>query len=382
MRITQIETFLVPPRWLFVKIDTDDGVHGWGEAILQSRPKAVEGAISDLAQLLIGEDPTTVEAHWTRLYRGGFYRGGGTLMSALSALDQAMWDIKGKALGISVCRMLGGPVRERIQVYSWIGGDRPQATGEAAQQAVERGFKAVKMLVCEEMNYIDSNARIDAAVSKVAAVRDAVGFDLGIGIDFHGRVHRPMVKALARQLEPLRPMFYEEPLLSEHADALLDLAHSTTVPLALGERLFTRWEFKKIFEGGAIALIQPDASHAGGITETKKIAAMAESYDIGLALHCPLGPIALAACLQLDGLCQNAVIQEQSLGIHYNKTNDLLDYLVEPKIFKFTDGYVDIPDGPGLGIDINEEYVRQRAKIGPGARRELWKHPDGSFAEW
>jgi galactonate dehydratase len=238
------------------------------------------------------------------------------------------------------------------------------------------------MLACEEMNYIDSNARIDAAVSKVAAVRDVVGFDLGIGIDFHGRVHRPMVKTLARQLEPLRPMFYEEPLLSEHADALLDLAHSTTVPLALGERLFTRWEFKKIFEGGAIALIQPDASHAGGITETKKIAAMAESYDIGLALHCPLGPIALAACLQLDGLCQNAVIQEQSLGIHYNKTNDLLDYLVDPQVFKFTDGYVDIPDRPGLGIEINEEYVRQRAKIGLGARRELWKHPDGSFAEW
>lgn len=382
MKITKVETFVVPPRWLFVKMSTDEGIHGWGEAILQNRPRAVEAAVAELTHLLIGEDPSPIEAHWTRLYRGGFYRGGGTLMSALSALDQALWDIKGKALNTSVCRLLGGPVRNRIQVYTWIGGDRPSDTGEAAQAAVERGFKAVKMLACEELNYIDSNARIDAAVAKVAAVRDAVGFDLDIGIDFHGRVHKPMVKTLARQFEPLRPMFFEEPVLSEYTDTLLDLAHNTTVPIALGERLYTRWEFKKIFEAGAVAIIQPDASHAGGITETKKIAAIAESYDIGLGLHCPLGPIALAACLQLDGLCQNAVIQEQSLGIHYNKANDLLDYLVDPKVFQFKHGYVDIPDTPGLGIEINEEYVRERAKAGIGPRRELWQHADGSFAEW
>src|ERR1700744_3472790 len=156
MKITKVETFVVPPRWLFVKMETDEGIHGWGEAILQNRPKAVEAAVSDLAQLLIGEDPTPVEAHWTRLYRGGFYRGGGTLMSALSALDQAMWDIKGKTLGTSICRMLGGPVRKKIQVYTWIGGDRPEATGGGSQQTVGRGFKTVKMVARGEKKQIQS----------------------------------------------------------------------------------------------------------------------------------------------------------------------------------------------------------------------------------
>jgi galactonate dehydratase len=191
-----------------------------------------------------------------------------------------------------------------------------------------------------------------------------------------------MAKVLIRALEPFRPMFIEEPVLSEHAEALADIASNTSIPIALGERLFSRWDFKRVLQDGHVDIIQPDPSHAGGITETKKIAAMAECHDIGLALHCPLGPIALAACLQLDGICQNATLQEQSLGIHYNKTNDLLDYLVDPGIFDYVDGYVTIPEGPGLGIEINEEYVRERARIGQQSRKPMWRHADGSFAEW
>ena len=382
MKIVSVESFLVPPRWLFVKVQTDEGIAGWGEAILQNRPRAIKAAVDDLATFLIGEDPSPIEAHWTRLYRGGFYRGGGTLMSALSALDQALWDIKGKSFGVPVHKLLGGPVRDRIQVYTWVGGDRPASTGEAAKAAVERGFQAVKMNACEELNYIDSNSKVDAAVSHVAAVREAVGPGVGIGVDFHGRVHRPMVKVLAKELEPLRPMFLEEPLLSDNLEGLADLVNTISTPIALGERLYTRWEFKKVFAAGHVAIVQPDASHAGGITECRKIAAMAESYDVALALHCPLGPIALAACLQLDAVCQNAVIQEQSLGIHYNQSNDLMDYVVDPKVFAYKDGFVDIPQGPGLGIEINEDYVREREKVGLGPRRELWKHADGSFAEW
>ena len=382
MKIADIQTFMVPPRWLFVRIETDQGIIGWGEAILQNRPNAVAAAVSDLAEYLIGRDPSPIEDHWTALYRGGFYRGGGILMSALAAIDQALWDIKGKVFGASVCNLLGGPVRNRIQVYSWIGGDRPSMVAENASQALKKGFHAVKMNACEEMNYIDSFAKVDAAVARVASVREATGPDFGIAIDFHGRVHRPMAKVLAKALEPFHPMFIEEPVLSEHADALADIAANVSTPIALGERLFSRWDFKKILQDGHVDIIQPDPSHAGGITETKKIAAMAECHDVGLALHCPLGPIALAVCLQLDGICQNAVIQEQSLGIHYNRENDLLDYLVDPGIFNYVDGYVTIPDGPGLGIGINEEYVRERSRTFKPSSRQLWRHPDNSFAEW
>jgi galactonate dehydratase len=365
-----------------LKIETDEGVSGWGEAILEGRARTVAAAVDELAQYLIGLDPSPIEDHWTTLYRGGFYRGGGIHMSALAGIDQALWDIKGKVFGVSVSRLLGGPVRNKIQVYSWIGGDRPTQLADNAKQAVSQGFHALKMNGCGEMNYIDSNAKVDAIAAQVAAVREAVGEDIGIGIDFHGRVHRPMVKVLFAALEPFRPMFIEEPVLSEHAEALRDVAANTSIPIALGERLFSRWDFKSILRDGYVDIIQPDPSHSGGITETKKIAAMAECHDVALALHCPLGPIALATCLQLDAVCQNAVIQEQSLGIHYNQTNDLLDYLVDPGIFNYVDGYVAIPDGPGLGIEINEEYVRDRARVGHQWRNPIWRHTDGSFAEW
>ena len=382
MKIAAIKTFIVPPRWLFVKIETDTGISGWGEAVLEGRAHTVATAVSELADYLVGKDPSPIEDHWTVLYRGGFYRGGGIHMSALAGIDQALWDIKGKTLGLSVAKLLGGPVRDKIKVYSWIGGDRPDYLAQNAKEAVSRGFKAVKMNGCEEMHYVDSNAKVDAAVANVTAIREALGYDIGIGIDFHGRVHRPMVKTLFKELESLRPMFIEEPVLSEHADALRDIAANTSIPIALGERLFSRWDFKDILHDGYVDIIQPDPSHSGGITETKKIAAMAECYDVALALHCPLGPIALATCLQIDAVCHNATIQEQSLGIHYNETNDLLDYIVNPKVFDYVDGYVSIPDGPGLGIEINEEYVIDRARTGHRWRSPIWRHTDGSFAEW
>ena len=238
------------------------------------------------------------------------------------------------------------------------------------------------MLATEELQYIDSYAKLDAVIGRVGALRQAMGPDFGIAVDFHGRVHRPMAKQLAKALDPFNLMFIEEPVLSEHAEALREIAHHTSAPIALGERLFSRWDFKKILSDGLVDIIQPDPSHAGGITETRKIAAMAECYDVALALHCPLGPIALAACLQLDGVCHNAVIQEQSLGIHYNKTNDLLDYLSDGSVFAYAEGHVAIPKGPGLGITINEEAVERGAATGHRWRAPIWRHSDGSFAEW
>ncbi len=382
MKITAITTYLVPPRWLFVRIDTDAGISGWGEPIVEGRAHTVSAAVEELSDYLIGKDPRHIEDHWNVLYRGGFYRGGPILMSALAGLDQALWDIHGKALGVPVHSLLGGPVRERIRVYSWIGGDRPADTARAAQEAVARGFTAVKMNATEEVQFVDTHDKVTKVLENVQAVRDAVGPGVGLAVDFHGRVHKPMAKVLMRELSPFGLMFIEEPVLSEHLECIPELAALSPAPIALGERLYSRFDFKRVLQSGGVDIIQPDPSHSGGITETRKIAAMAEAYDVALALHCPLGPIALAANLQLDAVCYNAFIQEQSLGIHYNASNDLLDYLVDRSPFDYKEGFVTIPDGPGLGIEINQAYVDERAAEGHRWRNPIWRHADGSVAEW
>ncbi|MBS1092679.1 galactonate dehydratase [Gluconobacter sp. Dm-74] len=382
MKITALKTYMVPPRWLFLKIETDEGIFGWGEPVVEGRAATVAAMVEELSDYLIGKDPFLIEDHWNVMYRAGFYRGGAIHMSAIAGIDQALWDLKGRAFNMPVWQLLGGKCRDRIRVYSWIGGDRPADTARAAKEVVDRGFTAVKMNGTEELQFIDSHQKVDEAIARVAAIREAVGPYVGIGVDFHGRVHKPMAKVLARELQPFDLMFIEEPVLSENFEALPEIAAQTSIPIALGERLFSRWDFKRILEQGCVDIIQPDPSHSGGITETRKIAAMAEAYDVAVALHCPLGPIALAANLQLDAISYNAFIQEQSLGIHYNKSNDLLDYIVDPSVFSYVDGHVAIPDGPGLGIEINEEYVKAKAAEGHRWRNPVWRHADGSVAEW
>ena len=251
-----------------------------------------------------------------------------------------------------------------------------------AQEQIAAGFTAVKMNATEEMHYVDSFAKVQEVVDRVAAVREVGGKDLGIGIDFHGRVTKTMAKVLAKELEPLHPMFIEEPVLPENNEGAEDIANLTSIPIATGERMFTRWDFKHLLAQGYVDIIQPDVSHAGGILEVRKIAAMAEAYDVALAPHCPLGPIALAACLQVDACSPNAFIQEQSLGIHYNEGSDLLDYLMDPAVFRYSGGYVQIPEGPGLGIEVNEERVRAAAKEGHNWRNPVWRRHDGTVAEW
>ena len=382
MKITKLTTYVVPPRWLFLKIETDEGVVGWGEPVVEGRAETVAANVAELADYLVGKDPAFIEDHWTVMYRAGFYRGGAVHMSAIAGIDQALWDIKGKVLGQPVHALLGGKLRDRIRVYSWIGGDRPADTARAAREVADRGFTAIKMNGTEEMQFVDSHAKVDAVLARVGAIRDEMGPDFGIGVDFHGRVHKPMAKVLVKELEPFHLMFIEEPILSENYESLPEITKHGSTPIALGERLFSRWDFKRILEQGCVDIIQPDPSHSGGITETRKIAAMAEAYDVALALHCPLGPIALAANLQLDAVCYNAFIQEQSLGIHYNKGNDLLDYLSDRSVFDYENGFVQIPNGPGLGIEINEEAVERMAEVGHRWRNPVWRHADGSFAEW
>lgn len=382
MKITGYELFKVPPRWLFLKLETDEGLVGWGEPVIEGKAATVETAVHEMMTYIIGKDALRIEDHWQTMYRAGFYRGGPILMSAIAGIDQALWDLKGKYYNAPVYQLLGGACRDSIRVYSWIGGDRPSDVGQAAKSIVDAGFTAVKMNGTEELQYIDSYEKIDQVLERVAAIRESVGKYVGIGVDFHGRVHKPMAKILAKELEPFKLMFIEEPVLSENNEALREIARHTNIPIATGERMFSRWDFKSLLADGYVDIIQPDLSHAGGITECKKIASMAEAYDVALAPHCPLGPIALAACLQVDATAHNAFIQEQSLGIHYNQGSDLLDYIVDGSVFAYKDGFVQIPQGPGLGIEVNEAHVRKMAAVGHQWQNPVWRHKDGSIAEW
>ena len=378
-KIDRIESFFVPPRWLFVRVESADGAVGWGEASLEGYAEAVDGAMEALRDRFIGHDPKRIEDIWQVAYRGGFYRGGPVLMSALAGLEQALWDLKGKALGIPAWEMLGGRVRDRIRAYAWIGGDRPDEIGEAAQSRREQGFTAVKMNATAELDWIGTTRLFDEVVKRVEAAQ-AAGME--VGLDFHGRVHRPMAKQLAKVVEPLGLLFIEEPLLSENPEGLEQIASSTSTPIALGERLYSRWDFKPFFESGFVDIIQPDLSHAGGLLECRKIAAMAETYDIAVAPHCPLGPLALASCLQLAACTPNVAIQEMSLGIHYNVGHDLLSFVSDPEVLTPVDGHLPIPQKPGLGVTIDEAAVRDAHKDRHRWRNPVWRQKDGSFAEW
>ncbi|MCA1939982.1 MAG: galactonate dehydratase [Caenispirillum bisanense] len=382
MKITKLTTWQVPPRWLFLKIETDAGVSGWGEPVIEGRAATVEAAVQEFSDYLIGKDPRRIEDIWQTLYRGGFYRGGPILMSAIAGIDQALWDIKGKALGVPVHELLGGQVRDRMRMYCWLGGDRPADIGRQAKEVVAKGFTAFKMNGTPEMQIVDSHRKIDEAVARVAEARAAVGPDVGIAIDFHGRVHRPMAKALLRELEPYHPLFVEEPVLPEHLHCLPQITGGLGYPIATGERLFSRYDFRPVLEARCVDIVQPDLSHCGGLTEGRKIATLAETFDVALAPHCPLGPLTLAVSLHLDAVSHNAFIQEQSMGIHYNTGNDVLDYLVDPAPLAIVDGYTAIPSGPGLGVEINEDFVAERAREGHRWRNPVWRHEDGSIAEW
>jgi len=379
--ISDVKLYAVKPRWIFVKVTTDDGLEGWGELVSGTRTETVLAGAREMGKRLLGRNPMEIERLWQEMYRV-FFRGGPVSMTVLSCIEMALWDIKGKYFSTPVYDLLGGAARDRIKVYSWIGGDRPDDVVSQARDRVERGFDSVKMNATEELHYIDSMEKIEAVVERVEALRDAFGRRLNIAVDFHGRVHKPMAKVLAKALEPYGLMFLEEVVLPENEEAFEMVARHVSTPLAAGERLYTRWGFKRILQSGCIDVIQPDVSLAGGILETRKIIAMAEAYDIAAAPHAPYGPIALAATFQVDACSPNVFIQEQSLGIHYNKGFDLLDFVRNQEIFQYEKGFVTLPKGPGLGIIIDEDKVRQVAMEGLEWTNPNWQNYDGTKAEW
>ncbi len=367
MRITKLETFLVKPRWLFLKVHTNAGISGWGEPIVEGRARTCATAIQELETYLIGKDPRAVAHHWQAIYRHAFYRGGPILTSALSGIDQALWDIKGQALQVPIYELLGGPTRQKIRVYAHA--NTPQAVKEKKQQ----GFTAFKTGPAKRRpaRPVETPAFVEHAVEEFAALRQAAGSQIDIGIDFHGALSPQTAKLLIKALEPYQPMFIEEPVNCQNVEVMADIARGTHLPIATGERIFTKWGFREILEKGAASILQPDLCHAGGITEVRLIAGMAEAHYATLAPHNPLGPISLAAGLQIAASIPNFLCQEQvSLGEGYIK-----------RPFTVKNGYIDLPTGPGLGIEIDEDVLAD--KIGHDWRNpESYDADDGSVVDW
>ena len=323
-----------------------------------------------------------IEHLWQTAYRLGFYRGGPVLMSALAGVDTALWDLKARRLKVPLHQLLGGKVRNKVKVYAWIGGDRPRDVKAAAQERYRQGFRAIKMNATEDVDWLDSPRALETSVERLKTVKE-LGMDAGL--DFHGRLHKPMAKQLAKALEPHQPLFIEEPLLSEHSEGIKQLSLLTTIPIALGERLYSRWDVKRFLHDTSVDILQPDIAHCGGISEMCRIASMAEAYDVAVAPHCPLGPIALAACIQFAMATPNFVIQEMSLGIHYNVEAgdyDINSYVKDKSVWSVNDGYINGLNGVGLGIEVDEDEIREVAETAPPWALKGFTGPDGSIREW
>lgn len=382
MELVNYDLFEIPPRWVFLKLETSTGEIGWGEPIVEGHARTMKAAVSEIMDnYLLGKDPLEIERHWQGMYRGGHFRGGPILMSAIGGIDQALWDIKGRHYGAPVYDLLGGLARDKIQTYQWIGGDTPSEVAQAAADAVANGYQVLKMSPIAQFRWIDGREAIETVRSRVEAVRNEVGSKVDVGVDFRGRVTKGMAKWVATELDPYDLMFYEEPVLPEHQNVLSRIEAHTKTPLASGERLYSRWHFKETIDKGLVDIIQPSPSHAGGISEVRKIANAAEAADIAVAPHCPLGPITFAAAVNLDLSVPNAILQSQNLDVHQTEDNHLLRYLHDPDVFGFDDGFVTLPGEPGLGVRIDESEVRQRSQT-LDWQNPIWYREDGSVSEW
>lgn len=383
MKITKLELIKVRPRWMFLKMHTDCEIIGLGEPVLEGHCTSVEAVIREYEEYLIGKDPMQIEHHLQALYRGGFYRGGPLMMSAISGIEQAMWDIKGKFYNCPVYEMLGGACRDKIRMYTHIkaaaikDGNTIEEMLEIAQTRLDSGYTALKYSIIPPIKAIESPAETMKHIERFAAVRKLIGDNVDLAIDFHGRVSPAMAVRFAELLKPYVPFFIEEPCLPENVDCMANIARTTSVPIASGERLFGKWAYRELLEKQAVSVIQPDICHVGGIFEGRKLAAMAELYYVNVAPHNPLGPISLASCLQLDACIPNFLVQEHpgnpdgsDLGVGYIK---------EPFVIK--GGYIETPKKPGLGVELDEKALEDKIYDGK------WTTPrqyfeDGSVADW
>ena len=380
MKIASIEQFYPAKRMRLVKVTTDNGLVGWGETTLEGKPKSTWAAVEELAEYLIGKDPLRIEHHWQHIYRSAFYRGGNVLMTALSGIDQALWDIAGKHFGVPVYALLGGAVRDRLRVYAHWG--IRDLSEEGLRTARERldvlmtkgGYTAFKGGPGGKWRAHEPPARIDEFVKCAYTMREWVGPDVELCFDFHGKMTPALAIEVCNEIKGMRPLFVEEPVPQENVDALKLVSDHVPFPIAAGERLLTRWGFREVLEKGAVALIQPDVSHVGGISELERVANMAEVYYVHTMPHSAIGPVAFSACLQVDAAVPNFFIQEQvdpALGE---------GMLMEP--WQVRDGYIELPTRPGLGIDIDDEFLKGRTEYTEELGGEHYDESDGAVTDW
>lgn len=383
MKIEKVEVYQIRPRWMLVKIDTNEGICGFGEPTLEGKTTVVEAAIKLLAEEILGEDPMQIEALYHKMYRGGFYRGGAVLCSAISGIEQALWDIKGKKLGVPVWQLLGGKCRDRIRMYAHAVPFQDDPSKEEIKYWIEKriadGFTALKTsMVAPPIRHIDTFKKVKEITERISYMREVAGDEVDIAVDFHGRISPAMAPVLIKELEPFHPMFIEEPVLPENVEVMKKIAEISTVPLAAGERLFTTYGFRELIEKQAVQVVQPDICHCGGIMQGLKIAAMAQNYYMSVAPHNPLGPVALAACLQLDTCIMNFTAQEHPT--HEEKWDLGAGLFKHP--FEVKEGYIEVPSLPGLGFELDEEVLRERIYDGKWANPILYFQDDNSMGEW
>ncbi len=384
MKIAKIEQFRPKVRTRLVRITTDNGLVGWGETTLEGKPRSTWAAVEELAEYLVGQDPLRIEHHWQNIYRSAFFRGGNVLMSALAGIDQALWDIAGKHYEVPAYKLMGGNTRDKIRVYAHWG------IGSLEEEALDRSRERLEMLQKQggytaykgggpggKMRAHEPPAVIDDFVKRAYMMREWVGDDVELFFDCHGKLTPALAIEVCNQIKDMHPGFVEEPIPQENKDALAIIARQVPVPLATGERLLSRWEFREIFEANAVAIIQPDVAHCGGMTELKKIANMAEPYYIHTAPHCAIGPVAFSACMQVDACVPNFFIQEQ---VDPGLGGGLLQ-----EDWQVRDGYIDLPTKPGLGFEIDEDAACRNVDA-EGGLDELGGpahfHEDGSVADW
>ena len=383
MKITKLELIKVKPRWMFLKMHTDTDIYGLGEPVLEGHCTALEAVVREFEEYLIGKDPMMIEHHLQAMYRGGFYRGGPLMLSAISGIEQAMWDIKGKYYNAPVYEMLGGKCRDKIRMYTHV--KRTAIAGEFSieemlditQSRLDEGYTALKYSIIPPIRIIDTPASVKKHVERFAAVRKKIGDEVDLAIDFHGRVSPAMASILCEELKPYHPFFIEEPCLPENVDCMVNIARGTTIPIAAGERLFGKWQYRELLEKQAVSVVQPDICHCGGIFEGRKIAVMSELYFGAFAPHNPLGPISLASCIQVDACTPNFLAQEHP-GIP-DKSDLGVGYIKEPFVIK--DGYIDVPTKPGLGVELDEEALKEKIYDGKWTTPRQY-HEDGSVADW
>jgi len=380
MKIASIDQYFPHSRIRLVKVTTDNGLIGWGETTLEGKPKSTCAAVDELADYLIGKDPLRIEHHWQHIYRSAFFRGGPVLMSALSGIDEALWDLTGKHFGVPTYQLLGGAARDRIRVYAHWGiadlTDEGKATARERLETLQArgGYTAFKYGPGGKWRAHEPPSVIDEFVERAYLMREWVGPDVELAFDFHGKMTPALAVEICHELKGMRPMFVEEPVPQENVDALKLVSDQVSFPIATGERLLTRWDFREIFEKQAVALLQPDVSHVGGITELKKVANMGEVYYMHLMPHCAIGPVALAAALHVDAVVPNFLIQElidQSLGAGLLRED-----------WQVTDGYIDLPTKPGLGFEIDEKAAERECKYREELGGEFYYESDGSVADW